>query len=189
MTRLVRASSITGRPVVTVGGESDYEIKDVVFDRGRQRLIGFTLREPGFFGQPVDPTLPWDAVHGIGPDAVIIGSDDVFADSAGLETVPSDGSGDVLGGRALTDAGTDLGKILEVIISLGSPPTMVGLEIEASEELHADAAHLFIPVPDGLPISDDQALLPATVKDYATDDLGELQEKIRTFNKQAKGDS
>lgn len=189
MTRLVRASSTTGRPVITLGGESDYEIKDVVLDRDRQRLIGFTLREPGFFGQPAKPTLPWGAVHGIGPAAVIVKSDEALADSAGLDTVLSDGSGDVLSGRALTDGGTDLGKILEVIVSLGSPPKMVGLEIEASEELHADGAHLFIPVPESLAVSENQVLLPESVKEYATADLDEFRETVRTFDEETKGDS
>lgn len=187
MSGLMRASSVAGLPVVTLGGESDYEIKDVVLDRHRQRLIGFTLRNHGFLGGPVDPTLPWGAVHGIGPAAVIVDSGDAFADSAGLDLEPSDGSGDVIGGRALTEDGTDLGKIIDVVIAVGSPPRMVGIELAASEELHADGAHLFVPVSGSIAVSRDQALLPDDVRDHTAIDLDELTATLKDFNG-TKGD-
>ena len=48
--RLMRATDVTGLPVVTIAGGDDIaEIKDVVYDAGTHSLIGFTLNKRGWF--------------------------------------------------------------------------------------------------------------------------------------------
>jgi len=46
MSVLLRAGELSGRPVVTLSGERLAEVKDVIFDRGRSALTGFTLNNP-----------------------------------------------------------------------------------------------------------------------------------------------
>jgi hypothetical protein len=64
MSVLLRAGTLEGLPVVALAGERVAEIKDVVFDSGRGRLVGFTLRSPGLFSRARHDALPWTAVRG-----------------------------------------------------------------------------------------------------------------------------
>lgn len=177
MKKLLRASTLVGRPVVTLAGESPLEIRDVVFDRSAGGLIGFTLRKHGFLGGPVREWLPWSKVHGLGPDAVVIGTTDVFDDE------PDDGGGgDVLGSRVVTEDGTHLGDVVEVIISTGPDAEAVGFEIEPTEACRAgDATAVFLPLPDTIAVSDENVIVPDAARDYIADDLSGFGGAVADF--------
>lgn len=105
MTRLLRAASLIGTPVVTLGGESPLEVRDVVFAAESGEIRGFTLRKHGFLGGPVGDVLAWDDVHGLGPDAIVVADESAWATERGLEG----DRGDVLGAEVLTESGTVVG--------------------------------------------------------------------------------
>ncbi len=168
MSRLLRARSLIGKPVVTLGGESPLEVKDVVFDTSDGHLIGFTLREHGFLGKPVGECLAFADVHGLGPDAVVIDDESVLGGAASL----GDSGGDVIGNRVMTESGTDIGEVVEVVLSSGSSAEVVGFEVEAVPGLSRDDDHnAFIPLPDTVAISDRIVIVPDTTTDYVRDDL------------------
>lgn len=183
--KLLRASSIAGRPVVTIAGESPYQVKDVVFDRAAGRLIGFTLRKHGFFSRSVSQFLPWSGVHGLGADAVVVADEGQFTEAGSGD----DAGGDIIGGRILTEGGSDLGEIVEAIISVGRSATVVGFEVEASEELNSEGAHVFIPLPDTLAISGDTTIVPDAARDYVRDDLSGFGAAVDQFRSQLSGGS
>lgn len=167
MTKLLRASTLIGRPVITLGGESPLEVRDVLFDRTGGALLGFTLRKHGFLGGPVDRWLPWSAVHGMGPDAVVVAGDDVFGD----RDAPGEG-GDVLGDRVITEDGTDLGEVVEVIVSTGGGAEVVGFEIEPTEACRTEGSEsVFIPLPDTIAMSGENVIVPDAARDFIGDDL------------------
>ncbi len=171
MSILLRAGELEGHPVVTLAGERVAEVKDVVFDSARGRLLGFTLRNVGHFSRPRDDTLPWASVAAVGRDAVMIRNEDVLAGPAalGAEGVADDRN--VLGNQVLTDTGTRLGTVVEVIIEAGDTGDIVGYEVKADEALATHGAHVLIPLPDTIAVSGEHVLVPAGALDFVRDDL------------------
>lgn len=184
MTRLLRASTLIGRPVVTLAGESPVEVKDVVFDRADGDILGFTLRNHGFLGSPVKEQLAWADVHGLGPDAVVVASDDIFAQDHDL----TESGGDVLGDRVITESGTELGEVIEVIISSGTSADVVGFEIEPADGIQTGEGHnVFIPLPDTVSLSGENVVVPDSATDYIRDDLSGFGGAVADFRSQLGG--
>src|SRR5699024_8232092 len=151
MKKLLRASTQIGRPVVTLAGESPLEIRVVIFERSAGVLVGFTLRRHGFLGGPVVQWQPWRKVQGPGTDSGMMTNTGSF-----VEERSDDECGDVLGSRVVTEDGTHLGDIVEVIISTGADAEAVGFEIEPTEACRAgDATAVFLPLPDAIAVSDE----------------------------------
>ena len=171
MSVLLRASELEGRPVVTLAGERVAEIKDVVFDSSRGRLIGFSLRGVGLFSRSRDDVLPWTMVSGLGRDAVMIRDEEALQGTQRLvaEGVPDDR--DVLGNQVLTDTGTHLGKVVDVIIEVGPTAEIVGYEVAAAGELGTHGERVLIPLPDTIAVSGEHLIVPAAATEFVGDDL------------------
>lgn len=179
--RLVRATELIGRSVVTLGGDREVEVKDVVFDKQAGSITGFTLRKPGLLGGPQKRVLPVGAVHAVGRDAVVIRSRDDFVRT---EALAASGE-DVVGDRVITDDGTDLGKVIDVIASFTSGAAdIVGFEIEASAALATEQQHVFLPLPDAGAISGEAIVVPASVRDYVTNDFTGFGGSVAAFREQ-----
>ncbi len=183
MNVLMRAREIMKRPVVTLAGEDVAEIKDIVYAGDAGEVAGFTLNGRGLFAGPLKTALPWAAVHGLGRDAVMITGEDVLEErTAVLErSARSGGGGDVLGSRVLTDGGTDLGVIVEVILSVGERADVVGYEIDSSEALGKDGRTVLIPLPDVLAVSGEALMVPAAAVEFVTDDLSGFGAAVDAF--------
>lgn len=170
---LRRASSLTGLDVVTLGGDRAVEVKDVVFDKEAGALTGFTLRKPGLLGGPQKQVLPVEAIHAVGRDAVMIASHDVFVPA---EALAASGD-DVIGDRVITDDGTEIGVVKDVIVSVrGGQADIVGFELTPSASTAETTAKgpVFVPLPDALAISGEAVVVPGAVRDHLTTDLDEL---------------
>jgi len=172
---LLRATELIGRPVLTLAGESDVEVKDVVFDTRSGRLVGFTLRKHGLLGGPVDERLACADVHGLGPDAVTV------ADDSALRPGDADfaDGGDVIGDRIMTENGTDLGEVLEVVVSTGQ-----SAEVDPSENIRSSHGNrAFIPLPDTLAISGEHVIVPDSATDFIGNDLAGFGSAVTEFRK------
>lgn len=179
--RLVRATQLTGRPVVTLDGDHEVEIKDVVFDKDAGGLTGFTLRRPGLLGGPQKAVLPIDGVRAIGPDAVMIRSHRAFADPEAL----AGGGDDVLGDQVITDEGTALGNVVDVIASVvEGAADIVGFEVTATAALGSEGDHVFVPLPAAVAISGEAIVVPAAAADYATKDFIDFDVSVDAFRRQ-----
>src|ERR1700712_4693540 len=104
MSTLLRARQLAGRVVVTYAGEDVAQIKDIVYAANGGEIGSFTLAGRGLFAGPMKVALPWAAVVGLGPDAVIVESEDVFVPLAeAFETgETSSGKADILKSEVLT---------------------------------------------------------------------------------------
>ncbi len=199
----MRTSEIASLPVVTLAGEDVGQVKDLVFSADGGAVAGFTLVGRGRLSGPLHQGVTWANVHGLGPDAVMLSDEsmlekdkNVIADAASLGTGSSKG-GNVLGDRVLTDAGADLGKVVDVVISFenGSdgPCDVVGYEIEASEALAAKASNaskhtkLLVPLPDTLAVSGEHLMVPASAENFVTDDLAGFGAAVQEFRAQLTG--
>jgi len=194
-TTLMRASEIAKRPVVTYGGEDVAQVKDIIYADGGGQVGGFTLNGRGLLSGPLKVSLGWSQVASLGPDAVMIvdetvldRKDQVLEETGVLE---DHRGGDILGSRVLTDDGTDLGKVIDVIIEVtgtqGLRALVVGFEIEPSAALGKDLKKVLIPLPDTLAASGEHLMVPAAAKDFVTDDLAGFGAAIEDFRKRLSG--
>ena len=119
MRLLVTGSAIRGLPVVTIGGGEDVaEVRDVIYSPEAGQAVGLTLNKRGFLAGRSREVLPAETIHAIGRDAVMID------DETGLilpEDAPADVGGppsgrDVTGDDVLTEQGTSLGKVRDVVV-------------------------------------------------------------------------
>ncbi|UZJ25135.1 PRC-barrel domain-containing protein [Rhodococcus antarcticus] len=194
MSRLMRTSEITKRPVVTMAGEDVAQVKDVVYAAGGGAVGGFTLAGRGLFSGPLKQSLAWSAVTALGSDAVMIADESVLEPTQTLldASAASGGSGgDVLGSQVLTDTGTDLGTVVDVVLEVGDTRggacDVVGYEIEASEALGTKGTKVLIPLPDTLAASGQHLMVPASAKDFVSHDLAGFGASVAAFRAQLEG--
>lgn len=189
----MRTSDVTKRRVVTMAGEDVAQVKDVVYSAGGA-VGGFTLAGRGLFAGPLKQALAWSSVMALGPDAVMIRDEDALEPTATVldRSASTGGSGgDVLGSQVLTDAGTDLGTVVDVILEVtehgGGKCDVVGYEVEASEALGTKGTKVFVPLPDTLAASGDHLLVPASAKDFVAHDLAGFGAAVQAFRRQLEG--
>jgi sporulation protein YlmC with PRC-barrel domain len=187
MSVLMRASEIAKRPVVTFAGEDVAQVKDIVYAPGGGEVGGFALNGRGLLAGPLKESLPWAAIAALGRDAVMI-SDASVLDS-GKEMLEEAGAGgDILGSRVLTDAGVDLGKVVDVIIEVidgpGTHADVVGYEIDPSEAMNTGGARVLIPLLDTLAASGEHLIVPAAAQDFVSHDLAGFGAAVEAFRAQ-----
>jgi uncharacterized protein YrrD len=189
VTLLVRAHELTGRPVVSLDGDLLAEVKDVVFDRTAGRVDGFTLNNPGLFSRRRRDALPWSSVHSVGRDAVMVADPAALAEAGDVATARDAAEGNVLGDRVLTDTGTELGTVTEVILEVGDHATVVGYEVEATAALGGAGRRVLIPLPATLAVSGEMLVVPAAVTDFVADDLAGFGAAVEAFRARLTGSS
>ncbi|MGB6182359.1 MAG: PRC-barrel domain-containing protein [Rhodococcus sp. (in: high G+C Gram-positive bacteria)] len=194
MSTLMRASEVAKRPVVTMDGEDIAQIKDIVYQPGGGQVAGFTLAGRGLFSGPRKDVLAWSAVSALGPDAVMIDSEDALtspAEAFSTDGKSSGGHDDVLGSEVLTDSGTNLGKVIDVIIEVSGKNDgqcdVVGYEIESSAALENNGTKVLIPLPDTLSVSREHLLVPASAADFVRNDLAGFGAAVDEFRNALKG--
>lgn len=191
MSRLMRTSEIEKRPLVTMAGEDIGQIKDIVYSSGGGAVGGFTLAGRGRFSGPMKQGVTWSAVFALGSDAVMIQDESVLEPvQSVLDASASSGGsgGNVLSSRVLTDDGTDLGSVVDVIIEVsegqGDQCDVVGYEVEASEALRTHGTKVLIPLPDTLAVSGEHLIVPASAKNFVGDDLAGFGAAVAEFRAQ-----
>jgi len=186
MSVLLRATEFEGRPIVTFAGESPAEVKDVIFDSSQGTLLGLTLRGHGLFSRTRKDILSWMKIHSIGRDAVMISDEGAFQ---GVEALAAEGVPDnrnVLGNRVLTDAGTDVGRVVDVIIEAGAEAEIVGYEVKASEALATRGEHVLIPLPAAIAVSGEHLIVPAGALEFVGNDLSGFGAAVKAFREKLR---
>lgn len=187
MNLLVRATELVGRPVVTLAGEDVAQVKDVVYDGYGGVVSGFTLNGRGRFAGPLKVALPWTSVTALGRDAVMIQDEDVLT-GRGEVVQPADiRDSNVLDDRVLTDSGTELGRVVDVILQVGATADVVGYEVKASPALHADRRRVLVPLPDTLAVSGEALVVPAEAMELVAGDLAGFGVSVATLRQRLRG--
>ncbi len=179
--RVIRATELVGRPVVTLAGDDVADIRDVVYDADRGTLLGFTLNKRGWFRGRLKERLPVASVHAIGRDAVMVSSDgDLTApEDAPAEVAEPPSGRNVLGASVLTDDGERLGEVRDVIVALGPGALAVGYEVHVEGE---DAKHArYLPLPEQMAVSGDALIVPHEVGGFIRDDLAGFGAAVEDF--------
>jgi uncharacterized protein YrrD len=179
MRLLMSGSAIRGLPVVTLaGGEDVAEVRDLIYDPQAGRVVGLTLNKRGFLSGRRREVLPAETIHAIGSDAVMIEDErSLVMPSDAPEDVGAPPSGrDVTGDEVLTDGGTSLGRVRDVVVLVGSKGEVVGYEIET-----AAGGTGYIPLPAQLAVSGTTLVVPETTKEFVEDDLVGLGAAVDEF--------
>ena len=185
MSILLRAAQLIKRPVVTLAGDDIAQVKDVVYSSRRGELAGFTLNGRGLFSGPLRKVLPWEGVHGIGPDAVMIKDEHSLAPRKALRGGDDGPGGDVLGSRVITASGRELGDVTDVILVVGDEGTdAVGYEIESRDARHR--RRQFVPLPDTLAVSDEALIVPDAALEFIRDDLAGFGAAVDEFRERLR---
>jgi uncharacterized protein YrrD len=182
--RVIRATELVGRPVVTLGGDDVAEVRDVVYDAQRGTLLGFTLNKRGWFRGRLKERLVVASVHAIGRDAVMVASDGdlVAPDDAPAEVADPPPQQNVLGAAVLTDDGARLGEVTDVIVALGPGALAVGYEVSVEGQ---DAKHArYLPLPEQMAVSGDALIVPHEVDVFIRDDLAGFGAAVEDFRSQ-----
>ncbi|MFF7189869.1 PRC-barrel domain-containing protein [Streptomyces sp. NPDC008222] len=185
MNELTGARELSGRPVVTLGGDAVAQVRDTVFDGPAGRITGFTLSGRGLLAGPLHKSLPWGAVHALGRHAVLIRAQDVLAESSAVVARKEAAQGQVLGARVLTDAGTEIGVVLDVVVEGGTSGRVVGFRLQARESLVAGSRRrrrrVFVPRGETLAVSGRALVVPADAVRFVADDLAGFAARVEAY--------
>lgn len=187
MSLLVRATELMKRPVVTLAGEDIAQIKDVIYDASGGAVKGFTLNGRGMFAGPLKQALPTSGIKAIGRDAVIVTDTSALTGRGEVADAGDVRDRNVLGNRVVTDTGTDLGAIVDVILQVGTDTDVVGYEIEAGEALSASGQRVLLPLPDALAISGEALIVPAGATNFVAHDLAGFGAAVAAFRTHMEG--
>jgi uncharacterized protein YrrD len=183
---VIRATSLIGRPVVTLDTATDIaEVKDVVFDPGQARVVGFTLRGRGALGAPSAGVLAAHGIVSIGRDAITVADATVVQGEApDIEAARSDRR-DVLGNEVLTESGSRIGTVVDLVLSVeGGQAEVAGYEVVAE-----DGTRALIPIPTPLAVSGKTLMVPDGTKRFVADDLTGFGAAIESFRGETVGGS
>ncbi|HET7475989.1 MAG TPA: PRC-barrel domain-containing protein [Dermatophilaceae bacterium] len=192
MSLLVKASELTKRPVVTLSGDDVAQVKDVVFDSSGGSVVGVTLAGRGLFAGPLKEVLPWSAVLACGRDAVMVADEGALAEREDVVEAVAGGP-DVLGSRVITDGGTELGKVVDVVIEVGdehgrrTEADVVGYEVASGPATGRPGRHVYIPLPDTLSVSGEALMVPAAATEFVCDDLAGFGAAVDAFRARLRG--
>ena len=100
-------------------------------------------------------------------------------------------SGDILGSQVLTDDGSALGIVVDVVIEItgggGSQADVVGYEIDPAEVSGPGSNRMLIPLPDTLAASGEYLMVPAAAREFVTDDLAGFGAAVDDFRALLRG--
>ncbi len=186
----MRASEITGRPVVTLDrGEDVAEVRDVVFSHDAGRLVGFTLNKRGWLAGRLKQVLPWSGVHALGPDAITVASRDAL-EAPDPEVFDRGETEDVVGGRVITDGGQELGVVTDLVLAVDEEARVVGYEIGGpAVEQGPGGDRRYIPLPETFSVSGTALMVPASVTNFIRDDLAGFGGAVDEFRAQLERSS
>jgi sporulation protein YlmC with PRC-barrel domain len=126
--------------------------------------------------------LPWSRVAALGPDAVMIDGGGALGDGDPAMEGAVGSDRDVIGAAVMTDAGTALGSVVDVILEVADRARVVGFEVDGPEvERDRSAATLLIPVDDTLAVSGETLMVPAAARDFVRDDLAGFGAAVDAF--------
>lgn len=179
MSRLIRATELMGLPVVTLDtAAAAGEVRDVLFDPARSRVVAFTVRGRGLLSPALIGLLPTGAVRAIGRDALLIPSDAALVRERAGMAAALENQVEVLGKEVVTDQGGTLGSVVDVVLEVeGGDAIVVGCEVQQGDH------RVILQLPAGTPMSADALMVPAAAEPYAATGLAGFRDVLTRARK------
>lgn len=160
-----RSTSFIGMPIYTLEqGKQIGNVKDVVYDGERSKLIAFTLEEPGLIS-PDRRILVFDKVESIGRDAIMIENESVLIAEKDYpeETRQLSQKGSALGKKVITHGGNILGNISDIVID-EETGRAVSFEVSGGIARDIGAGRNYVAAPEVVNIGEDAIVVPDNVE-------------------------
>jgi uncharacterized protein YrrD len=174
VTRLCRAEEVMSLPIVTLDTATAIgEVRDVLFDPTRSKVIGFTVRGRGLLSSPLVGLLPIESVRAIGRDAVMISSESgVVSQREGMNDALEQ-QVEVIGKEVVHDGGESVGEVIDVILEIdGASASVVGYEVGSGDW------RVIVPLTASAPVSEAALILPKGAEPYMANGLAGFRESL-----------
>ncbi len=170
-----KGNDVIGKVIVTYDtGKRIEHVQDLIFDQKRNRLLGFLVREKGFFRSA--KVLPLQEVQVIGSDAIVVHSSESVVTADQMPEIKEilHHNNILSGTKILTTDGLDLGTMSDLFFD---EVTGAIEGYEASGGLFADAysGRSFVPAPETLKIGEDVAFVPPATARLMEEQVGGIK--------------
>lgn len=170
---MYKGKDVIGKAIVSIeSGEVLDTVRDVFFDARSQRVHGFLTDEGGLMSSA--EMLPFESVHTIGPDGILVASANVIVKAKdvehGIETLDEDNV--AVGTKIMTEEGKDLGNINDVFFD--EHGVIEGYEVTGGIFADALSGKSFIPSLASFVVGKDVAIVPAEVATIIENQAGGL---------------
>jgi uncharacterized protein YrrD len=181
-----KGNEIIGKPVVSYqSGRKIDTVKDLIFDQNSNQLLGFLVREGGWFSSP--HILLLKDVLALGADAVITSSaDNIFSVKQVPEIAKILEYNNVLKGtRILTTDGRNLGTMVDLYFN-NETGAVEGYEVSGGLFADAYSGRSFVPTPQTLKIGKDVAFVPSETAQLMEEQVGGIRAAMQTASEKVQ---
>jgi uncharacterized protein YrrD len=177
---MYKGRDIIGKPVVSYDmGEKFDAVEDLIFDQDSNQLLGFLVKESGWFSSA--RVLLLKDVKSIGVDAVITESKAAIVDASQISAVEQilKHNNILKGTRILTMNGRDLGTIIDLYFD-ERDGKVEGYEVSGGLFADAYSGRSFVPAPQTLKIGRDVAFVPTETAQLMEEQVGGIRGAMQT---------
>jgi uncharacterized protein YrrD len=177
-----KGKDLIGKQIVAYdSGKKIDTIKDLIFDQNENCVIGFLIKEAGWFSNA--QILPLYLVKAIGNDVAIVPSRDAISPSIDRDNIHKVLQDDwVLNGtRIVTTDGRDLGKLIDFYFD-EQTGIVEGYEVSGGIFADAYSGRSFVPATHALKMGKEVAFVSAETVGLMEEQIGGLQAALQTAN-------
>lgn len=181
-----KGNEIIGLPIYAYhGGKEIAEVKDIFIDQYSNKMLGVFVDTGGWFSNA--RIIPWEHIFAVGPDAVVVRTDDVIIlaeDMAGATEIMSRDHF-IKGTKILTTDGKDLGVMNDIYFDTESG-RVEGYEVTGGLFADAYTGRSFMPAPKVFTIGEDAAFVPPETADMMDEQVSGIKGKFQEMGYQAQ---
>ncbi len=159
-----KAKSLLGLNIVSqVEGKHLGSVRDVIFDESSHKLIALLLSDRELFGMIDATVVPWTQVREVGPNAIMVPSEDVVlkAHTDPIIAEAFDQKNQLDGKKVTTQGGEDLGRISDLYID--DSGKVQGFEVSGGLFSDAIGGKRYMEMPSEITIGEDVILVPQEI--------------------------
>jgi uncharacterized protein YrrD len=177
---VLKGKDIIGKPVVTYDtGMKVANVKDLIFDRNDNSLLGFLTDEASWFHSA--RILPMHLVKVIGSDAIIIDTENAICSAQEYPDVYRilENNNILNGTRVMTTDGRNLGRLVDLYFD-DRVSKIAGYETSGGLFADAYSGRSFVPAPKTIKIGKDVAFVPPETVDLMAEQVGGIKAAMLT---------
>lgn len=183
---MLKGRDTIGKPIIAYEtGEKVAQVRDLIFDYRRNRVLGFLVIEKGWLRK--GEAVAVEAVRSIGPDSIIITDKAAIVDLAELPELQAVIEDDkaLIHAKIMTTDGQNLGTILDLYFE-DETWSVVGYEASGGLFVDIYSGRAFIPAPQTIEIGKDYAFVNPEVAEKMKEHTGGLEAQLQAMGKQAQ---